>query len=317
MADKTLKKISFVIPCYGSENTIENVTAEIFRALENSKYACEVILVNDASPDKVWEKITGLTKKYKNITGLKLAKNFGQYCALMAGYARATGDAVVSIDDDGQCSPLEVFKLIDKLNEGYDVVFAAYKHKRHNLLRNIGSVLNNFMAEILIGKPRGMQVMISYYIARKFVIDEILKYKGPYVYPVGLLLRTTGRLADVRVEHQERKSGRSGYSFRKLFELWLNGFTAFSIKPLRLASLLGFALSVVGFLYTAWILVEKFLDPNMVAGYSSIMAAVIFIGGVTMAMLGIIGEYIGRIYISINNAPQYVVSEIISGEADG
>jgi undecaprenyl-phosphate 4-deoxy-4-formamido-L-arabinose transferase len=314
MTDKTIKKISFVIPCYGSEDTIENVTAEIFRALGNSKYVFEVILVDDASPDKVWDKITALVAKYKNVTGLRLAKNFGQYCALMAGYARADGDAVVSIDDDGQCSPFEVFKLLDKLNEGYDVVFAAYKRKRHNLLRNIGSGLNNFMAEVLIGKPRKMQVMISYYVARRFVIEEILKYKGPYVYPVGLLLRATSRLADAPINHRERSAGRSGYSFYKLFELWLNGFTAFSIKPLRLASLLGVSLSALGGLYIVWIIIEKLLTPDMVVGYSSLMAAVIFIGGVTLAMLGIIGEYIGRIYISINNAPQYVIREIVSGK---
>ncbi|GBR74232.1 bacterial dolichol-phosphate mannose synthase-like protein [Candidatus Termititenax aidoneus] len=304
-------KISFVIPCYGSENTIEKVVADIFAVMAQRSYAFELILVNDASKDRVWNKIERLTAKHKNIMGISLAKNFGQHAALMAGYARVSGDIVISLDDDGQHPPAEIFALIDKLNEGYDVVFSAYAKKQHNIFRNIGSKLNDYMAEILIGKPQHIQIY-SYYAVRRFIINEIVKYRGPYPYITGLLFRVTSNMANVTIGHQKRAAGNSGYSFPKLLELWLNGFTAFSIKPLRIASLIGLTLSGFSVFYIIYLVWEYFRDPQMVIGYTSIMAGIIFIGGITMSMLGLIGEYIGRIYISLNNAPQYVVKTILN-----
>ena len=303
------QKISFVIPCYGSENTIEKVADDIFAVMRKRDYDFELILVNDASPDKVWDKIENLTARYHNVTGICLAKNFGQHAALMAGYARVTGDIMISLDDDGQHPPEEVFALIDKLNEGYDVVFSAYAKKQHNILRNIGSKINDYMAEILIGKPHNIQIY-SYYAVRRYIIDEVVKYRGPYPYITGLLFRATNNIANVSIEHRKRETGHSGYSFRKLLDLWLNGFTAFSVKPLRIASMLGVGLSLAGIFYMVFLIWEKYRDPNMVLGYTSLMASIIFIGGILMTMLGLIGEYIGRIYISLNEAPQYVIKTI-------
>jgi undecaprenyl-phosphate 4-deoxy-4-formamido-L-arabinose transferase len=306
-----IQKISFVIPCYGSEKTIEHVVNDIFSILTAKEFDFEIILVNDNSPDNVWKKILILTERNKEIIGINLSKNFGQNIALMAGYAKTSGDVVVSLDDDGQTPPSEVFALIDKMEEGYDVVFAAYKKKHHSLFRNIGSKINDYMAEILINKPKELK-MSSFFVSRKFVINEVVKYKGVYPYIGGLILRTTDNITNIQIEHRKRQEGKSGYTFSKLLSLWLNGFTAFSVKPLRIASVLGTCLASLSFLYIIYLVIKRIINPNIFLGYTSMMAGILFIGGVIMMMLGLLGEYIGRIYISINNASQYVIKEIVN-----
>jgi undecaprenyl-phosphate 4-deoxy-4-formamido-L-arabinose transferase len=308
-----IKKISVVIPCYGSEKTIEKVVDDIILVFTGKEFEFEIILVNDASPDNMWNKIVTLVHTYKNITGINLSKNFGQHSALMAGYSRVSGDIIVSLDDDGQNPPLELFFLIDKIQEGYDVVVARYKRKRHNVLRNLGTKINDIMAEIILNKPKEIKFS-SYWAARKYVIDEILHYHGAYVYIPGLILRTTRNIVNVFIEHKDRYEGKSGYSIKKLFSLWFNGFTAFSVKPLRIASLLGTCLAFLGFVYILYLVIIKMVNPNIVLGYTSVMAVIVFIGGINMMLFGLMGEYIGRMYISINNSPQYVIKEIIHKE---
>jgi len=304
-----LKKLSFVIPCYGSELTLEEVIRELIDTVHNkSEYEYEIILVNDCSPDNVSKKISLLCQKYNNIISIDLARNFGQHAALMAGYSYCTGEIVISLDDDGQTPIDEVFSLIDKLGEGYDVVYGSFNEKKHNSFRNFGSHINDLMAEVLIDKPKDLKVS-SYFVARKFIIDEILKYKNSYPYILGLILRSTRNICDVQVNHRRRIHGTSGYSFKKLLSLWLNGFTAFSVKPLRSATIIGFICALIGFLFGSYTVIHKLLNPSTPAGYSSLMAVILFIGGMIMLMLGLIGEYIGRIYISINNSPQYVIRE--------
>lgn len=304
-----MKKLSFVIPCYGSELTLEEVIRELIDTVHNkSEYEYEIILVNDCSPDNVSKKISLLCQKYNNIISIDLARNFGQHAALMAGYSYCTGEIVISLDDDGQTPIDEVFSLIDKLGEGYDVVYGSFSEKKHNSFRNFGSHINDLMAEVLIDKPKDLKVS-SYFVARKFIIDEILKYKNSYPYILGLILRSTRNICDVQVNHRRRIHGTSGYSFKKLLSLWLNGFTAFSVKPLRSATIIGFICALIGFLFGSYTVIHKLLNPSTPAGYSSLMAVILFIGGMIMLMLGLIGEYIGRIYISINNSPQYVIRE--------
>ncbi|KAF5038587.1 Undecaprenyl-phosphate 4-deoxy-4-formamido-L-arabinose transferase [anaerobic digester metagenome] len=304
-----MKKLSFVIPCYGSELTLEEVIRELIDTVHNkSEYEYEIILVNDCSPDNVSKKINLLCQKYNNIISIDLARNFGQHAALMAGYSYCTGEIIISLDDDGQTPIDEVFSLIDKLSEGYDVVYGSFNEKKHNSFRNFGSHINDLMAEVLIDKPKDLKVS-SYFVARKFIIDEILKYKNSYPYILGLILRSTRNICDVQVNHRRRIHGTSGYSFKKLLSLWLNGFTAFSVKPLRSATIIGFICALIGFLFGSYTVIHKLLNPSTPAGYSSIMAVILFIGGMIMLMLGLIGEYIGRIYISINNSPQYVIRE--------
>ena len=308
-----MKKISFVIPCYRSAMTIEGVIEEIRNTMQGLSYAYEVILVNDFPMDTTFDVIRALAEKYDNIVGVNLAKNFGQHAALMAGFGYCTGDVVVCLDDDGQTPADEVGKLLDKIEEGYDVVYAKYEHKQHSLFRNFGSKVNELMARFMIGKPKELYVS-SYFAAKSFIVKEMLRYQNPYPYVIGLVLRTTKNITNVTVNHREREIGTSGYTFSKLLGLWLNGFTAFSIKPLRVATAIGAFCAGAGFIYGVYTIIKKFVNPAVPMGWSSTMAALVFIGGMLMLMLGLIGEYVGRIYISINNAPQYVVREVVGRE---
>lgn len=303
-----MNKISFVIPCYNSSKTIESVVNEIVTTVNKRDDEYEIILVNDCSTDDVWNVIKKLRKYNSRIKGICFAKNFGQHSALMAGYNKASGDIVVSLDDDGQTPADEVYSLIDKLNEGYDVVYASYDHKQHSSARNLGTKLNNMMCEKLLGKPKGLTIT-SYFVAKRFVIDEIKKYSNSYAYVPGLVLRTTNSIASVPVNHRAREEGKSGYSFTKLIALWMNGFTAFSVKPLRISTFIGMMTAVIGFIYCIFILVNKIINPKVPIGWTSTIGVMLLIGGMILFVLGMIGEYLGRAYISLNNSPQYVIKE--------
>lgn len=310
-----MEKLSFVIPCYGSETTIEIVVNEIRETLkQRPEYDYEIILVNDCSPDRVWPRIRALALADSHITGIDLAKNFGQHAALMAGYRHCTGDLIISLDDDGQTPACELFTLVDKMKEGWDVVYASYAHKMHSGFRNFGTWMNERMTESLIGKPKGLRVT-SYFIMRRFIADEILRYENAYPYIEGLIFRATRNIANVPVTHHERMVGESGYTFSKLLALWFNGFTAFSVKPLRIATFCGSACACIGFLYGIYVVIRKLVDSSIEMGWSSIIASIFSLGGLILIMLGMIGEYIGRIYISINNAPQYTIRQVVTADS--
>jgi len=302
--------ISFVIPCYRSEKTIKGVVSEIQEIMgQRPDLRYEIIMVSDHSPDKVYSVIEQMCHEDpSHLKGIELVRNFGQHSALMAGYAHSSGDVVFSLDDDGQAPVESIFTLIDKLDEGFDVVYGAYPQKKHHWFRCLGSKINDLMMVWLLGKPVGLQAT-SFYTTKRFVIDEMLKYEGPFPYLGGLIFRITKSIGNVDVKHRNREEGESGYTLGKLIGLWMNGFTAFSIKPLRLASYMGMSLAFIGFLFGIWVVVNKlFIHPDAVMGYSSMMSVMLFIGGMLMLMLGLIGEYVGRIYICINKSPQYVIS---------
>lgn len=308
-------KISFIIPCYCSSQTLENVVKEIKETVtERDEY--EIILINDASKDNTFEVIKQLCSDNSNIIGINFAKNFGQHAALMAGFQYAEGDVAVCLDDDGQTPPSEVYKLLDALDEETDVVYAKYRKKKHSKFRNLGSTLNAKMTEWLLGKPKGLYIS-SYFVVKRYVVDEILKYKNPYPYVIGLVLRTTNRIKNVEIDHRERVRGSSGYTMRKLIVLWLNGFTAFSVRPLRLAAGLGVVCAGLGFVYALYTIFNKLFNPNVLIGWSSMIAAVLIMGGMILFTLGMIGEYIGRVYISINNSPQYVIRNLVGDIEEG
>lgn len=310
-----MSKISFVIPCYRSAKTLEGVVAEIRETMQSMiTYEYDIFLVNDCSPDDTYEVITTLAQKYKNISGISLAKNFGQHAALMAGLHKADGDIVVCLDDDGQTPADEVGKLIDGIEQGSDVVYASYDNKKHSAFRNFGTWMNDIMTRIMLGKPKDLH-LTSYFAARRFVIDSMLEYENSYPYIIGLVLRSTRNITNVSVQHRSREVGTSGYTMKKLMALWFNGFTAFSILPLRIATITGVTFASGGFLYGIYTIIKKIVNPEVPMGFSSLMAAIVFIGGMLMIMLGLIGEYIGRIYISINNSPQYVIREETDIEA--
>lgn len=304
-------KISFVIPCYRSVKTLPAVVEEIKETMLGLKdYEYEIILVNDCSPDDTFETIKEISKTNSNVLGLSLAKNFGQHGALMAGLNETKGDIVICLDDDGQTPASEAGKLIDAINNGADVAYASYQHKKHSIFRNFGSWINDKMTCMMLGKPKKLHVS-SYFAARRFVIDEICKYTYAFPYVIGLILRTTKNIVNVPVEHRNREIGESGYTFSKLLSLWFNGFTAFSIKPLRMATATGALCAMAGFLYGIYTIIKKiFIRPdNLVIGFSALMSVLVFMGGMIMLMLGLIGEYLGRTYISINNSPQYVIAK--------
>lgn len=318
IAKDNSRLVSFVIPCYRSEQTLPKVVEEVIRTVEalnagGKKYDYEIILVDDCSPDNTFDVIRDLCENNKKITGINLARNFGQHAALMAGFHYVKGDVVVCLDDDGQTPANEAGKLLAEIEKGSDVVYAKYDHKMHSLFRNFGSWLNEEMTEMMLGKPKDIYVS-SYFAARRFVIEDIKRYTNAYPYVIGLVLRTTKRISNVNVHHREREVGTSGYTFRKLIGLWFNGFTAFSVKPLRIATAIGCFLASMGFIYGIYTIIKKFVNPNVPMGFSSMMSALVFIGGMLMLMLGLIGEYIGRMYISMNNSPQFVIREVMNDE---
>ena len=280
------EKISYIIPCYRSEGTIEKVVSGIMNLMESlTTYDYEIVLVNDCSPDGVWKKIDALCEKYSFVKGINLAK-----------------------DDDGQTPVDQVGILLDKLLEGYDVVYAKYAERKDNSFRKLGTWMNNLMLTTMVGKPKHIS-LTSFFICRNYVIKEICNYRNAFPYIWGLVLRTTKNIANATIEHHERKEGESGYTLSKLLSLWMNGFTAFSIKPLRVSAILGVVFTVIGVLGIIFTVVNKLLHPEIMAGYSSLMTVMLIIGGIVMLSLGLIGEYIGRIYLCINTMPQFVIRE--------
>ena len=246
---------------------------------------------------------------------VNLSRNFGQHSAIMAGFAHVSGQIVICLDDDGQTPAVECFKLIDKVCEGYDIVYAAYDKRRQNAFRNLGSRFNAACNHFFFGQPKNLQVN-SYFACQRFVVDSALQYPNPFPFVTGLLFQSVSRYANVPVTHCARREGQSGYSLKKLISLWANGVTAFSIKPLRFANYLGWLTAVAGFVFAVVTVVRKLLGPSIEAGWSSTIAVMLVLGGVVIALIGVVGEYIGRIYLSINRCPQYVVRNVVDRRPD-
>lgn len=305
--------ISFIIPCYKSEQTLESVVDGIENMMSaKPDFESEIVLVNDGSPDNTFATIRKLVDKYDNITGIDFAKNRGQQSAIMAAIKYSKGEIVACCDDDGQTPIDTVFRFIEKMEtEGYDVVCANYVNRgKRSLFRRFGSWLNDQMSIYFLDKPKDVNTSV-YFVAKRFVAEEMAKYDNPYPYITGLLLRTTGRIGNVDVEQKSRLAGQSGYNFKRLLSLWVNGITTFSIKPLRLANIIGCLLALIGFVIIIVLVIEKLLNPHVSLGWTSIIATNLLVGGIIMMILGVIGEYIGRIYICLNKTPQYVERTVI------
>lgn len=312
------KLVSFVIPCYRSAEMLPGVIGEIQTTMEALEvYEYEIVLVNDCSPDNTFDVIRRLCQENAQITGINLAKNFGQHSALMAGFHHVKGDIVVCLDDDGQTPAGEVGKLLAGIEQGADVVYAKYSQKHHSSFRNWGSRVNERMTRMMLGKPKDLYLS-SYFAARRFVIEEVKRYENAYPYVIGLVLRSTKNIINVEVTHRDRQMGESGYTLGKLLALWFNGFTAFSVKPLRIATVSGICFAMLGFLYGIYTVIKKIFinPPGLVTGFSALMAMLVFMGGMLMLMMGLVGEYMGRMYISMNNSPQFVIREMVGKDAD-
>lgn len=303
--------ISFSIPCYNSEKTIVSVIDEIKMMILDSKYDYEIVAAIDGSPDNVYDVLMDMAGKDKKIKVLNFSKNFGQASARMASLKYATGKYIVCLDDDGQCPMDRLWDLIKPLEEGKDVSIADYPHKKQSLFKNFGSRLNRLMARALLEVPKGFR-MSNFFAMRQFVARRVTEYSNPYPYMTGLLAQTTQNFEWVKMEERERIEGSTGYTLKKLVSLWMNGFTSFSVKPLRISSFTGIVCATIGFVFGLVTIIRKLINVNIAAGYSSMIAIMLFIGGLVMVMLGMVGEYIGRIYISLNNSPQYVIKDVMN-----
>ncbi len=305
-----MTKVSFVIPCYRSEKTIEGVVREIEAAMGSlPRYDYEIVLVNDCSPDGTFAVLRELAETDSRVTAVDLVKNFGQHAALMCGMRGARGDCVVCLDDDGQTPADEVGKLLEKLEEGYDVVYASYAEKQESGFRRFGSGVNRRMTEIMLGKPEDLE-LTSYFAARRFIIDEMLRYEHCYPYVMGLVLRSTKRICNVPVRHRARESGSSGYTLSKLMGLWMNGFTSFSVKPLRIATYAGGITALLGFVYALVAVIRYFTVHMAPQGWTTTTVLLLIVGGLNLLMLGLVGEYVGRVFMCVNATPQYVEREV-------
>lgn len=305
------EKLSVVIPCYNAEKNIENVVKrdiEIFQ--KNGIENFEFVLVNDCSKDNTWEILKNMSEKSDNIISVNLAKNSGQHGAIMAGFHFVSGDYIVVSDDDGQTKMEVIPEMFDKMHEGYDVVSTNWVERgKRSLIRKMGTKLGNVVNDVLIDNPENVVVSV-FFLAKRFIIDEVVRYQNPYPYIAGLILRTTHNIGVIEVEQLPRQSGMSGYSFKKLLGLWMNGFTAFSIVPLRLASYVGTLCAFLGFVYGIYIVLRKLMINDLMTGWGSTTAIILFVSGIILCVLGLIGEYVGRIYMCINNTPQYVIKEV-------
>ncbi|MCE5342859.1 MAG: glycosyltransferase family 2 protein [Eubacteriales bacterium] len=308
--------LSFVVPCYRSEDTISLVVQEIVDTVKTraDEYDHEIVLVNDGSPDGVAGVIRKLCETYPQIVFVNLSRNFGQHSAIMAGFAQTRGDIIICLDDDGQTPADECFKLIDKVRDGYDIVYAEYPKRRQNAFRNLGSRFNATCNHFFYGQPSDLKVN-SYFACQRFVVDAAMEYPNPFPFVTGLLFQSVSRYCNVTVNHRERMQGHSGYTLKKLISLWTNGVTAFSIKPLRFANYLGWLTSLFGFVFAIVTVVRKIVTPDIEAGWSSTIAVLLVLGGIIIALIGVVGEYIGRIYLSINRCPQYVVRDMLDRRA--
>lgn len=299
--------LSFVIPIYNGSQTITAVVDRIAQAFDTIQF--EIVLVNDGSSDDSEGTCRRLAAEYPGVIRfVHLAKNFGEHSAVLAGLRHTTGQAVAVLDDDGQNPPEEVWVLWDHLQAtGRDVVYGRYRTKRHSWFRNLGSGFNDRMANWLLKKPKDLYLS-SFKVMNRFVVSEVIKYRGPFPYIDGLIFRTTRNIGQVDVNHCDRIAGQSGYNLRRLIGLWLNMFLGFSIAPLRLSVLLGLLTSLLSLALLFGIVIDKLvLNAEVPVGIPTILTCIALFAGVQLTVLGTIGEYVGRIFLEQNGMPQYVV----------
>ena len=302
---------SIVIPCYKSSETIRKVvemTMQEMDRLDRREY--EFVLVDDCSPDdgETMAALMGLVRDYACVKVVELAKNAGQHNAVMAGLNEGSGDVFIAMDDDMQTHPSQLGKLLDEFDKGYDIVYGYYEHKEHSKFRNFGSYVNYMTVRILLKKPKDLKTS-SFWVIRKFVRDYAVEYKSAYTHLQGLFLRTTRNISSVPIQHFKREVGTSNYTLKKLIKLWSN-ILGFSIVPLQMATYTGFFFSLIGILAAIGVIILKFVRPATYIGWPSMMATICFFSGLNLMFMGIIGEYVGRIFLGMSKNPQYVVRQV-------
>ena len=281
-----------------------------------SQLAFEIILVNDGSSDDSETICAGLQERYPDtVSFIHLSRNFGEHNAVLAGMNHTQGDYVGVLDDDGQNPPEEILNMLAACKSGhYDVVYGRYRTKQHNWFRNLGSWFNDKMANIMLKKPADLYLS-SFKVMNRFVVNEVVRYQGAFPYIDGLVFRSTRNISQIDVEHRERADGKSNYTWRKLFHLWMNMFLSYSIIPLRISAILGIVTSMLSVVLIVAIVVEKlWVNPDLPLGIPSIRIGIGVCAGIQLIILGTIGEYLGRLFLDHSGTPQYVVRYVKKAE---
>lgn len=300
--------LSIVIPVYRSASILPRLVEEIEQACTNSDCIenFELIFVCDASPDNSWQIIEQLARDRSFVRGVCLRRNAGQHNATMAGLGLSQGANVVIMDDDLQHPPAEIPRLVEALQQGADVCYTRYRNRQHQAWKKLGSKFNDWVATILLSKPKDLYLS-SFKALRREVVAEVTRYDGPFAYVDGLILDVTRNIVSIEIEHQTRHSGEGGYSLRGSISLWLKMATGFSVVPLRLASIIGMLIAFISFLTLIYVVITRIVNPSISVGWPSVISTILFLGGVQLVGIGIIGEYIGRTYLVVNRKPQYVI----------
>lgn len=306
---------SVVIPCYCSAKTIEKVvrlTEEEFQKLGIDQY--EFVLVNDCSPDQgaTISVLYNMAERMPYVRVVNLGKNVGQHNATMAGLKYASGDFIISMDDDMQTHPSQIALLKAKMEEGYDIVYGYYPQKKESLFRRMGSALNHWTVHVLIKKPTWLKTS-SYWMIRRYVRDYAIQYSHPSVHLQGVFLRITDNVTCIPIQHFEREYGTSNYTLKKLIRLYSN-IVGYSIAPMQIMTTLGYILALAGFAVDITVLIRKLLEPNITAGWASMFGAVCFFSGVILISIGVVGSYVGRLFTGQTKSPQYVVRDVTNFE---
>ena len=304
--------VSVVIPCYNSEKSIEEVVEMVMAEFQKIPgYTCEFVLVNDHSRDGTFEKIRGLCQKYQNVKGVNLMRNFGQHNALMAALHYVSGDLVLGMDDDLQTHPSQISKLLLKIEEGYDLVYGVYQKRKNSAAKNLSSKLNEVSSRLLLGRPKEIHSS-NFWIITRAVAEEVIKYPGYSPYIDGIFYRVTHNIGNVVVEHHKREFGTSNYTLKKLVKLWM-AYWNYSVIPLRISAICGGISACVGFVLAVVTILRKLIfDPAMPMGWPSLICTILIFFGIVLLVLGIIGEYLGKILLTINHTPQYIIRETIN-----
>ncbi len=301
--------LSIVVPVYNSENCLRALHEQISDALRDLRY--ELILVNDKSPDQSWKRIISLTKADPRTKGISLRKNSGQDNAIMAGLSHAAGEFVVIMDDDLQHSPGDIAKLLHECRRGgHDVCYGFFSDKKQSAWKNAGSRLNGWLAELFLRKKKGLYLS-PFKILRGSLVKDILQYRGPFPYIDGIILSVTANITQLELTHRERFEGKGNYNLFKSVSVFLKHVTGFSLYPLRVVTLLGIAASGLSFLLGVWFMLDYLTSHTRVEGWITIVLLLVFLNGLILMCLGFIGEYIGRIYLTITARPQYTIDEVV------
>lgn len=304
-----MASLSIVIPLYNAEKTIESLCKTLID-LYSGQHDLEIVLVNDNSRDSTDLICRRLHDTFKEtITYIRLARNFTEHNAVMAGLNSATGSLCVVMDDDFQNPPEEVARLIAEIEKGYDVVYSDYQQKNDSIFRNFGSLFNDRMANLILHKPAGLYLS-SFKAMNRFLVDEVIKYTGPDPYIDAIILRSTANIGRVEVRHDKRAHGSSGYTLGKLISLWGNMVVSYSLIPLRLLGIIGFVTTLFG-IYVGGMALFDYLLPGRVdpSEYETLTAVTTFARGFQLLAISVVGEYVGRTYLSLNADPQFVVRE--------